>query len=118
MCSGHASFWPSAAGKFTILLKAVAICVLSSGCATTPAATSEAVMSRAGQLYARHELESAAQVLRQGLKRFPNDAQLHFMLGNAYFRQKRWTNSISEYVQASALRPDHVDTFLCLGFAL
>jgi tetratricopeptide (TPR) repeat protein len=40
------------------------------------------------------------------------------MLANACFRQQRWTNSITHYVEAATLRPDHPDTFLCLGFAL
>lgn len=106
--------------RLNLLALAIALPALwLGGCRTPePPSTPEAFMKQAGEFYAQRKLEAAAEILRRGVAAFPEDAQLHFMLGNAYFRQQRWSNSTVHYAEAAALRPDHSDTFLCLGFAL
>jgi tetratricopeptide (TPR) repeat protein len=76
-----------------------------------------AVMRHAGDLYAHHDLAGATEALRRGVARYPDSAQLHFMLGNAYFRGGKWLPAADEYVKSGRQRPNHPDTFLSLGYA-
>jgi Flp pilus assembly protein TadD len=76
-----------------------------------------AVMRHAADLYAHHDLNGATQVLRNGVARYPDSAQLHFMLGNAYLRAQRWLPAAAEYQKSAELRPHHPDTPLNLGYA-
>lgn len=76
-----------------------------------------AVMRRAGDLYAHHDLNGATEALRKGVERYPDSAQLHFMLGNAYLRAQRWLPAAAEYQKSSQLRPHYPDTPLNLGYA-
>jgi tetratricopeptide (TPR) repeat protein len=81
-----------------------------------PRDESEAALKSA-RLYARGDLKGAVQVLKDAIKIEPEDAQLHFMLGNALFRQKEYNSAIKYYGEAAQLRENHPDTHLNLGFA-
>jgi tetratricopeptide (TPR) repeat protein len=72
---------------------------------------------RASDLYRRGNLASATKVLEEGTRQFPESAQLHFMLGNAYFRAGKWDTAASQYQVSESLRPNHPDTPLNLGYA-
>lgn len=72
---------------------------------------------RSAQLYARGDLNGAVKVLRQAINTRPQDAQLHFMLANALFRQRGWLGAIHHYSEAAHLRAQHPDTYLGLGHA-
>jgi Flp pilus assembly protein TadD len=76
-----------------------------------------AVMQHAGQLYRDGHLGSSAAVLERGIAQYPDSAQLHFMLGNAYFREHKWLPAAGQYERSARLRPNHPDTFLSLGYA-
>lgn len=67
--------------------------------------------------YAVGNLDGAVRVLQRGVAALPEDAQLHFMLANAYFRRQDWTAAAAEYEEAARLRPRHPDTHLSLGYA-
>ena len=75
-------------------------------------------MSESARLYAAKNLDGAIKTLKHALRVYPDDAQLHFMLANAYFRKEIWQPSIVHYQKATHLRPDHTDTYLNLGYAL
>jgi Flp pilus assembly protein TadD len=78
----------------------------------------EVIMKTAAQHYTRKDLPEAIRVLRQGTELHPGNAQLHFMLANAWYRQHEWANATVNYRQAAQLRSQHPDTHFCLGFAL
>jgi tetratricopeptide (TPR) repeat protein len=71
----------------------------------------------AARWYARGDLVTATKVLQEAVAVRPTDAQLHFMLGNALFRQTNWDGAIHHYEEAARLREHHPDTHLSLGFA-
>ena len=77
-----------------------------------------AVMRHAGDLYAHHDLNGAIEALRKGVARYPDSAQLHFMLGNALMRGHAWRAAIPEYSASVKLRPQYPDVYLNLGYAL
>lgn len=77
-----------------------------------------AIARQAGALYAQGQLGSATKVLREGVREYPDSAQLHFMLGNALMRAHAWHAAIPEYQASAKLRPQHPDTYLNLGYAL
>ena len=70
------------------------------------------------RLYAEGDLDGAARVLKGATAIDPDNAQLHFMLGNALFRQEQYAPSVESFQKAAALRKNHPDTHLNLGFAL
>jgi Flp pilus assembly protein TadD len=74
-------------------------------------------MQHAGELYRDGHLGSSAAVLERGIAQYPDSAQLHFMLGNAYFREHKWLPAAGQYERSARLRPNHPDTFLSLGYA-
>ncbi len=75
------------------------------------------LMQRSADLYKRGDLDGAIRVLRKGVAQEPSEAQLHFMLANAYFRKGMWQVAAGEYEKSAKLRPNHPDTYLNLGFA-
>ncbi len=72
---------------------------------------------KAHSFYARGDLNGAMAVLQDAIREQPRDPQLHFMLGNTYFRMQQWDESAAEYRTAALLRPRHPDTYLGLGFS-
>lgn len=86
--------------------------------ANTPTVDTATAPRRAHAYYARGDLQGAITVLKEATRADPDDAQLHFMLGSAYFRQQQWNRAVDEYQQAARLRPRHPDTHLSLGYAL
>jgi cytochrome c-type biogenesis protein CcmH/NrfG len=74
-------------------------------------------VERAVSCYTRSDLDCAVSELEQAKSVRPGDAQIVFMLGNAYYRRQNWSSSIAQYTEAARLRPDHPDTWLNLGFA-
>jgi Flp pilus assembly protein TadD len=89
----------------------------SSATETTPSADPEEIMQASAAFYAEGRLDRATAVLRDGVETYPADAQLHFMLANAFFRQQDWPGAVRHFEQASRLRPAHPDTYLWLGHA-
>lgn len=77
----------------------------------------EARIGRALACYGNGDLDCAVSELEKARALKPHDAQLRFMLGNAYYRKRDWRSAITHYVEAGRLRPDHPDTYLNLGFA-
>ncbi len=67
--------------------------------------------------YASGNLEGSLAALQRAIQRDSGDAQLHFMEGNALFRLGRFRPAARAYAAAAALRPDHPDTWVGLGFA-
>lgn len=92
----------------------IAVTAVSLGASSAPETLIE---QRAGQFYHDHDLQSATAELQRGVKEYPDSAQIHFMLGNAYLRAQRWESAAAEYRKALQLRPNHPDTPLNLGFA-
>jgi Flp pilus assembly protein TadD len=56
--------------------------------------------------------------LREGLAASPNDAGLHYALGLAMIRQKRYPDALSELRQAAALAPDNAQNAYVYAVAL
>lgn len=106
--------WGSATVLSAILLALVASGATCLGASAPPEAS---VAQQASHLYALHDLASATAILQQGVKQYPDSAQLHFMLGNAYLRSGKWLPAASEYEKSAKLRPIHSDTQLNLGYA-
>ena len=67
--------------------------------------------------YVKRDLAGAHQALGRALALDPENAQFHFMDGNALFRLARYRPAAEAYRRAAALRSDHPDTWLGLGFA-
>ncbi len=81
------------------------------------APSAQQIMDESSRLYVGGDPDAAATLLQQGLAPWPENAQLHFMLGNLLFRKGDWSGAIDYYQAASRLRPDHPDTHLNLGYA-
>lgn len=74
-------------------------------------------MANAVRCYERGNLGCAIAHLERARARDPTDAQIWFMLGNAYYRKGEWDGAIASYREAARLRPGHPDTYLNLGFS-
>ena len=81
------------------------------------APSAQQIIDESIRLYVGGDLDAAATLLRQGLAPWPENAQLHFTLGNVLFRQREWSGAIHHYGEAARLRPQHPDTYLGLGYA-
>jgi Flp pilus assembly protein TadD len=76
-----------------------------------------AVLQRVREFYVHGDRNGAAAAIRDGVARYPESAQLHFMLGNVLMRAHSWSLAIPQYQKAAQLRPFHPDTYLNLGYA-
>ncbi len=71
-----------------------------------------------GLIYLRLDsLEDAEQVFGEAVRRFPNDAQLNFLLGNTLNRAKRTEEALPYLEKAVELEPDDLDFLLGLAAA-
>jgi len=68
-------------------------------------------------LYAQGRLRETVLAMAAAVAEDPNDAHLHFMYGTALFRSHEFKAARQAYERAAALRWDHPDTHLNLGFA-
>ncbi len=55
----------------------------------------------------QNDLENARLQLEEGLKQNPNDAEVHFLLGEIYSRQKQYPEMLREYDATLALNQKH-----------
>jgi Flp pilus assembly protein TadD len=76
-----------------------------------------AVLQRVRGFYIHGDRDGAAAAIRDGVARYPNSGQLHFMLGNVLMRAHSWSSAIPQYQKAAQLRAFHPDTYLNLGYA-
>lgn len=76
-----------------------------------------AVLQQVREFYIHGDRNGAAAAIRDGVARYPQSAQLHFMLGNVLMREHSWSPAIPQYQKAAQLRPFHADTYLNLGYA-
>jgi tetratricopeptide (TPR) repeat protein len=53
--------------------------------------------------------EGAINVFKYGVKLMPNNFNLHDSLGEAYFSNKDWTNSIKSYAKSLSLNPENIN---------
>lgn len=67
--------------------------------------------------YGDGDLPAAIQVLNSAIVEHPDNAQLRFMRGNAFFRQGNYPAAAWDLQEAATMRPVHADTHLTLGFA-
>lgn len=77
----------------------------------------DAHIRRALACYENGNLDCALVELDRARALRPQDPQIRFMLGNAYYRKRNWRSAIAQYQEAFRLRPDHPDTYLNLGFS-
>ncbi|MDZ7372987.1 MAG: tetratricopeptide repeat protein [candidate division KSB1 bacterium] len=71
-----------------------------------------------GIAYLRQDsLSQAEAIFREAASRFPNEAQLHFLLGNTLMRQRRPQEAVEFFEKASRLDPDDEDFLLGLAAA-
>lgn len=68
--------------------------------------------------YEAGNLDAAIVQLQRLLERAPDDAQLHFMLGNALYRRGAFQQAADAYARALTLRPLDAETHVSRGFAL
>ena len=65
----------------------------------------EAALQRASELYHESRYEDAVRILRNISEKHPSDYRPHSMLGNAYFREKRYKEAALEYERVIDLDP-------------
>ena len=65
----------------------------------------ESVLQRAAELYQESRYDDAVRILRDASERYPSDYRAHSMLGNAYFREKRYKDAAIEYERVIDLDP-------------
>ena len=102
-------------GASAIVLSAIFPLLVAGSAAAVD--SESAIARQAGALYAQGQLGSAIKVLREGLREYPDSAQIHFMLGNALMRAHAWRAAIPEYSASAKLRPQYPDVYLNLGYA-
>ncbi len=65
----------------------------------------ESALQRASDLYRESRYEDAVRILRDIAEKHPSDYRPHSMLGNAYFREKRYKEAALEYERVIDLDP-------------
>ncbi|MBN1479822.1 tetratricopeptide repeat protein [candidate division KSB1 bacterium] len=65
----------------------------------------ETELKEALQLYSKSYFDDAIEKLENLAERFPHDHRAHSLLGNAYFREKRFEKASSEYERVIDLDP-------------
>lgn len=85
---------------------------------TVPFLSSEEFDERAHQHYDAGEYEEALAVLREGLRRYPDAADLHVGLGYVRMAREEYAWARRSFEAALALEPEHEDAWVGLGEAL
>ncbi len=62
-------------------------------------------IEQANQFYKQGNFEKAEEIYQTALKTYPNSAELHYNLGNAYFKLKKVGKAIREYERAKKIKP-------------
>jgi tetratricopeptide (TPR) repeat protein len=83
-----------------------------------PSGAQDSRTSEARRLLAAGSYEQAAHLLEDGLKKQPDNAGIHLLLGQVYAVEGRRTESIQQFTTAIELRPDSAATYDALGVAL
>lgn len=78
----------------------------------------EAKIRSASAHYRAGRLDDAIRELTSAAVIEPRNAQVRFMLGNAFFRAQRYAEAADSYRATLALAPDQPDANLNLGFVL
>jgi len=82
------------------------------------ASDSSPALQLAKKYYQTKEYAAAEAVLRQMLKKFPNDEQLHSEVGVACFQQKKYQEAADEFRRTIELKSDYANAHYNLGHAL
>jgi Flp pilus assembly protein TadD len=98
-----------------LALLAGLVFTVQSSSATTQ--TNAQAMSAANQLVNAGHYAEAAQMYEQLVAQSPQDAALHYNLGNAYFLQGDASGALAAYEQAAALAPRDADIRANLALA-
>ena len=69
-------------------------------------------------LLSLRKVARAERALQQALKRKPDSANAHYLMGFLYSLQQRWDHSIQELEEADKLFPNHPEILRCLGWAI
>jgi tetratricopeptide (TPR) repeat protein len=85
---------------------------------TAPFLNSEDFDERAHQYYEAGEYDQALNVLREGLLRYPDAADLHVGLGYVRMAREEYVWARQSFESAIALESDHEDAWVGLGEAL
>jgi tetratricopeptide (TPR) repeat protein len=64
------------------------------------------------------KFDEADERARQAVKGLPNDANAHYLAGNAFWRDARLDDAIAEFEQAVQIDPDYTDALVQLGYVL
>jgi Flp pilus assembly protein TadD len=75
-------------------------------------------LAQARRLLAAGSYEQAAHLLEDGLKKQPDDAGIHLLLGQVYAVEGRRTESIQQFTRTIELRPNSAAAYDALGVAL
>jgi Flp pilus assembly protein TadD len=98
-----------------LALLAGLVFTFQSSSATTQ--TNAQAMSAANRLVDAGHYAEAAQMVEQLVAQSPQDAALHYNLGNAYFLQGDASRALAAYEQAAALAPRDADIRANLALA-
>lgn len=89
----------------------VILAVLLAACSTTR----EQYVKRGNGLLLSRDYPRAALEFKNALKRRPNDAELHHLLGEAYLGMRQIAAAVAEYRRAKGLDPNHAESGLRLA---
>lgn len=80
-----------------------------------PAPPDEAYNRVSGILFTRGNQQEAVDFLRQAVSQNPNNARMHYFLGNVYRKQKTEGKAIESYIKSIQLEPDMAEPHFNLG---
>jgi tetratricopeptide (TPR) repeat protein len=81
-------------------------------------ANQDSQIAQARQLLATGSYDQASHLLEEALKRRPEDADIHLLLGQVYALEGRRTDSIQQFNRTIELRPNSAPVYDALGVAL
>ncbi|MBI4054742.1 MAG: tetratricopeptide repeat protein [Elusimicrobia bacterium] len=100
----------------TLLLLAAPLCAQAPSAA--PSRSSGTEEAQAAELYETGKYPQAISLYENLLARFPRSPELHYNLGNCYFKNGKLAPAILHYQQAYHLNPRDADARFNLEFAL
>jgi predicted O-linked N-acetylglucosamine transferase (SPINDLY family) len=84
---------------------------IDGGAVETPSDAVKKLRDRGG-------LDAAESFARRALAAEPDDARLHYALGNVLMKQDKTDEAVAQYIRAIALKPDYAEAYHGLGNAL